>query len=84
MFGLGVSEVLIILVIALVFLGPKKLPELAKGLGKGLRNFQDALKGVEEDIESIPPKHEQKTPAKNIGQEVKIADNEVNKKNSEN
>ena len=42
MFGLGATEVVVILVIALIFIGPKKLPELAKGLGKGLREFQKA------------------------------------------
>lgn len=42
MFGLGAGELLIILVFALLFIGPKKLPELAKSLGKGLREFQRA------------------------------------------
>jgi len=42
MFGLGAGEVLIVLVFALLFIGPKKLPELAKGLGKGIREFQKA------------------------------------------
>lgn len=42
MFGLGTSELLLILFIALVFIGPKKLPELARGLGRGIREFQKA------------------------------------------
>jgi sec-independent protein translocase protein TatA len=42
MFGLGTGELLIILFIALVFIGPKKLPELARGLGRGIREFQKA------------------------------------------
>lgn len=50
MFGLGFGEILLILIVALIFIGPKKLPELAKGLGKGLREFQDAVKGVKEDV----------------------------------
>ena len=44
MFGLGFGELLLIFLIALIFIGPKKLPELAKGLGKGLREFQKANK----------------------------------------
>ena len=42
MFGLGAGELFIILVFALIFIGPKKLPELAKSLGKGIREFQRA------------------------------------------
>jgi TatA/E family protein of Tat protein translocase len=49
MFGLGVGEVMLICVVALLFLGPKKLPELAKGMGKGIRDFQKALKGEGEE-----------------------------------
>ena len=41
MFGLGTGEVLIIFVLALVFIGPKKLPELARSLGKSWREFQN-------------------------------------------
>ena len=42
MFGLGFQELLIILVIALLFFGGKKLPEIASGLGKGIREFKRA------------------------------------------
>ncbi|MAX66123.1 MAG: Sec-independent protein translocase TatA [Halobacteriovoraceae bacterium] len=55
MFGLGATEVIVILVIALVFIGPKKLPELAKGLGKGFREFQNAMKGINETFQN--PSH---------------------------
>ena len=50
MFGLGVGEIVLISVVALIFIGPKKLPELARGLGKGMREFQNAAKGVTEAI----------------------------------
>lgn len=49
-FGLGVGEIVIILFIALIFIGPKKLPELARGLGKGMREFQNAAKGLQDHI----------------------------------
>ena len=50
MFGLGFGEITIILFLALLFLGPKKLPELAKSLGKGIREFQKATRGLSEQI----------------------------------
>lgn len=44
MFGLGMGEMILIGVIALFFVGPKKIPELAKGLGEGIGSFKKALK----------------------------------------
>lgn len=52
MFGLGFGELLVIFLIALIFIGPKKLPELAKGLGKGIREFQNAAKGFSDQLQS--------------------------------
>lgn len=49
MFGLSFGEIALILIVALLFIGPKKIPELAKGMGKGIRDFQKAIKGVDED-----------------------------------
>lgn len=51
MFGLGFGELILIMLIALIFIGPKKLPELAKGLGKGLRDFQNAAKGFSDQMQ---------------------------------
>ena len=44
------GEVLVVLAIALIFIGPKKLPELAKKIGQGLREFQRAKQGMMDDI----------------------------------
>jgi len=49
MFGLGIGEIMLICVVALLFIGPKKIPDLAKGMGKGIRDFQKALKGEDDD-----------------------------------
>lgn len=49
LFGLGGSEMIIILIIVLLLFGGKKIPELMKGLGKGVKEFKDASKGVDSD-----------------------------------
>jgi sec-independent protein translocase protein TatA len=48
---IGFPEMLVILVIALVVLGPKKLPEAGKSLGKGMREFKDSLSGATDNDE---------------------------------
>ena len=50
MFGIGSSEIIFILFIVLLFFGSKKLPELARGLGKGLREMKEAANGIENEI----------------------------------
>jgi len=52
MFGLSFSEILIILVLALILLGPRRLPEVAKQLGKGLREFKKATDDLKQQFES--------------------------------
>ncbi len=58
MFGLGFGEVVIILFIALLFIGPKKLPELAKSLGKGLKEFKKATSDFTAQINATEEKPE--------------------------
>jgi sec-independent protein translocase protein TatA len=47
MFGIGFQEILIIALIVLLFFGGKKIPELMKGLGKGVRSFKDGMNETE-------------------------------------
>lgn len=51
MFGLGTQEIILILLFVLIFFGAKKIPELAQGLGKGIREFRKATRDVQDDIE---------------------------------
>ena len=63
MFGLGVQELLLILIIAMFFFGGKKLPEIAKGLGKGIREFKRASEGGadnEDELHEEPKKIDSK------------------------
>jgi sec-independent protein translocase protein TatA len=57
-FELGLPEVILVLVIALLFLGPKRLPEAGQALGKGIREFRDGLSG-----HGAPPEHVEPPPA---------------------
>ena len=50
--NLGFSELIVIAVIALLVVGPRRLPEVARGLGEAVRAFQDALKGSSKDDQS--------------------------------
>jgi sec-independent protein translocase protein TatB len=52
MFGLGFGEIVIILVLALILLGPQRLPDVAKQLGKGLREFKKATDDLKDQFES--------------------------------
>ena len=51
MFGIGTQEIISIVLIVLLFFGGKKIPELMKGLGKGVRSFKEGVKGVENDLD---------------------------------
>ena len=48
--NLGTGEIVIIAIVVLLLFGVKKIPELMKGIGKGVKNFKDGVKGLEDDI----------------------------------
>ena len=52
----GGTELIIILAIVVLLFGAKKIPELAKGFGKGIKNFKDEMKDVNEEVASDEPK----------------------------
>ena len=48
--GLGFQEILLIALVVLLFFGGKKIPEMMKGLGKGVKAFKDGMKEIETDV----------------------------------
>jgi sec-independent protein translocase protein TatA len=65
MFGIGMPELIIIMVIALVVIGPNKLPDLARSLGKGLAEFKKAADDLQQNI-----KAESKEPDSKVQQDI--------------
>ncbi len=58
-FGIGIWEILILLLVVLLVFGPKRLPEMGRSLGKGMREFKDSISGNDVDDEprraELPP-----------------------------
>lgn len=52
-FNLGTGEIILVLLIVLLLFGAKRLPELAKGLGKGINEFKGAVDGAKKEIENV-------------------------------
>jgi TatA/E family protein of Tat protein translocase len=77
MFGIGMPELLLILALALIVLGPKKLPELARALGKGMAEFRratDELKDEFRQLENEPPESSAQESEKDDSRIAKQAD----------
>jgi sec-independent protein translocase protein TatA len=62
-FGLQLWEVFLLLLIVLLVFGPKRLPEMGRSLGRGMREFKDSITGKDEPVELPPPQEEQPVPA---------------------
>ncbi|MBR5183135.1 MAG: twin-arginine translocase TatA/TatE family subunit [Bacteroidales bacterium] len=56
----GAGEVIVIALIVLLLFGGKKIPELMKGIGKGVKSFKDGVKGIEDEINADVTKDEKK------------------------
>lgn len=78
--NLGGSEIILILLLILIFFGAKKIPELARGLGQGMREFKKASQEIQENIENSPnsttppAKTETKKNNQNNVEDAKIVD----------
>ena len=58
--NLGATEIILIVAVLLIFFGAKKIPELAQGLGKGIREFKKAVKETEDDVTGDSKKIDEK------------------------
>jgi sec-independent protein translocase protein TatA len=72
--GIGFPELLIVLVIALIVLGPKKLPEVGRSLGRGMREFKDSISGLSGDDDDVTPRKLDSTPASSTAAERSTAE----------
>lgn len=63
--GIGMQELIVIVLIVLLLFGGKKIPELMKGLGKGVKSFKDGVSGIEEDLKADTKKEETSQPDAN-------------------
>jgi sec-independent protein translocase protein TatA len=59
---IGISGLIIILVVALLIFGPKRLPEIGKSLGRGMREFKDSVTGKDDDTPELPRPARDDTP----------------------
>ena len=75
--NIGLPEILVVLVIALIVFGPKRLPELGRSLGKGLREFKGAVSGDHEDEEDKELRELQQSKAAAEAEAVEPVEGEV-------
>ena len=60
---IGTTEIIIILILVLLLFGGRKIPELMKGLGKGVKSFKDGMNSVDDDLNALNEKKEQEKKA---------------------
>lgn len=58
--GIGMQEILLIALVVLLFFGGKKIPELMKGIGKGVRSFKEGMNDIEKEVKEVEDNPEKK------------------------
>ena len=66
--GLGVPEILLIALVVLLFFGGKKIPEMMRGLGKGVRSFKEGMNDIEKELNDTPTQSTNEEKAKEAGE----------------
>lgn len=77
MFGIGMTEMILIAAVALLVIGPKKLPDMARSLGKGFAEFKRATNELKNTIDLEARKDEEKLREKRAGQELSASADEA-------
>ena len=73
MFGLGPTELIVIFLLIIVLFGAKRLPELARSLGRSIKEFKHATQGLKDELDI--DKIEERTPKQNVRSQEKQAEN---------
>ena len=77
MLGIGMQEIIIILVVALIVIGPKKLPDLAKALGRAMREFRRAADDLKDNLDIDGVREEREKLMREFGKEKPSKDNKA-------
>lgn len=80
MFDLGMQELIVIFIVALLVFGPKKLPELGRTIGKGIGELKRAMQNVKEQIDSEVDTSSLHKPFEDIKEDIKIDTKDLNEK----
>ena len=75
--NIGFPEIVVLLIIALIVFGPKRLPELGKSLGRGIREFRSSVSGEKEDEEDEDLRELQQSKAKAEAEAIEAVEGEV-------
>jgi Tat protein translocase TatB subunit len=79
MFGIGMPELLLILALALIVLGPKKLPELARALGKGLAELRRATEEIKDEFRRVENDLDEPAPHSTPKDDPYLSETQINK-----